>query len=611
MKRVKLISGLGILILVNSFPMMGLAKTIEPSTPKLGGIPTICHQQRLQKIPDLDRQYQMYHRLFERYQSAKQDRLVLQLVHDMDQQKLSQLQAWALMQTAYNHLEAKETEQAIPLLSHASQLLQLKDNSSQPPKRSFPFLDKYNLLKELGGISIFLKQPEQAEIALLQGLEIVKQEPYLSTKSKIDYMVNIAEGLAALGKHEQAIALLDQSLEMGQSLRGHGDWSYLNMLGKLSWEYRMVGQTNKADLLFAQSLQYVTNFNNPVSQAFGLSVMAEAIYMSIPNYELHKLELHKLSMAQNQTQLKRQAKMEQLFAKILQIIKSNQTLALDKSTLTAQWLQFLGIEPAMQIANTVTDPAERFKVLTPILERIRSDRQDLDLSMALLNQAIAIVPDMQSIDDRDAAWSVIATTYAKLNQLPMALNAIAQIQGDNRKQQTLIEVADKLALANQPDQALKLVQGLPKDAVEQVQYDALLAYLNAEQLEPALSIQSSLSKKYRTYSLTELAKVSAKVGHRTQALSLLKQVTESRWQLDGFVSIIQQAIEVGNFDQAVLFAQQMPESTESDIPSKSFLLEEIAIAYAEAGQYNQAQQLAHSLPDQSLSGLFTCAQQSR
>ena len=59
-----------------------------------------------------------------------------------------------------------------------------------------------------------------------------------------------------------------------------------------------------------------------------------------------------------------------------------------------------------------------------------------------------------------------------------------------------------------------------------------------------------------------------------------------------------------------LFAQQMTESSDANIPSKSWVLEEISIAYAEAGQYDKALQLSQSLPDRSLSQLFVCAKRS-
>ncbi|MEE3716121.1 tetratricopeptide repeat protein [Tumidithrix elongata RA019] len=634
--RVGFVSGLGVLFLVNSFSLAGLVKAEEISalSPKLsanakmGGILTFCHLERIKQTSDPTQQLQSFDRLFDRYQKAKQDRLILQLVKGMDRKQFPQLQAEELMQVAYRYRTTAEPKTAIPLLSQAFQLLQSVNDDLPMNLSSFNTYqyiwrttryhqDKAQLLENLGGNLIDLKQPEQAEAALLQALQTYQKQPHLSPRDKVEYMVKIAKGLFILDKHEQAIAMLDRSLEITQLLnhtkesRDSKDW--LTMLSKLSWEYRLAGENRKADLLFNQSLEYADTFSQPDSRVFVLSIIAEVSYSTLSQYELNQLPI-----AQKTTLIDaRQTKLEYVFGKILEVVRSGYTAKMYPNTalIAGEWLQFLGIEPAMKIVNSVTDPVERFEVISPMLKSRNTEiaQKDIALLVPLLKNAEAIARTIQPTTDRDRAWGDIAFTYAQLGQSPKALEAITQIQSAELKQKTLIGVAVYLAQANQPELALSLVKGLPDTLVQQVLYEAMLAYLKNGKIEVARGLQGRLFKDYHNSTLTSLAEASAKVGQTKQALMLLQQVPEPEWRSGAFVSIIKQAIEVGDLDRAVVFAQQMPESEKGlpDIPSKAWMLEEIAIAYAEAGEYDKAMQLSQSLPDRSLSQLVDCAKRSK
>jgi len=267
----------------------------------------------------------------------------------------------------------------------------------------------------------------------------------------------------------------------------------------------------------------------------------------------------------------------------------------------------------MQIVNTVADPVERFKVVSPILENIRGENanKDIDLLVPLLYEAESIARTIPPTADRDRAWSVIANSYAKLGQSQKALQTIEQVQAVEQKQQTLIDVADNLARNLQPDLALSLVKDLPNNLVQQVLYDSMLSYLKNGKLETALSLQGCLSQDYQKFTLTNLAEASAKAGYTSQALKLSQQITETRWRSETLISIVNQSLDVGELDRALVFAQQMPQSSEVDTSSKSlFALEEIAIAYAESGQYDKSLQVSKSLQDRSISQLAICAKRS-
>lgn len=605
--QARLISGFGILLLSASFPMSGLAKTPEmESNIKMGGIPTICHLQRLKTITEPTKQLSVFALQLRRYQKANQDRLVLQLVNGMDKKQFPEMQVEALIQVAYHHLEVNEPEKAVSVLNQAFQLLQndlsLTSNNEQHRLQTlFFYREKYDLLASLGMLFIEAKQPELAEASLLQGLSIKQQKLNESPRDKVEYMVKIARGLFALGKQEQAIALLDKSLEVTQSLKKSNNardmQEWLTLLNNLSWEYRAFGKVSKAEQLFAQSLDYANSFGNPLSKVWWLSIIAERTYLPPSALDFSD---------------ERQAKLKQIFGKILQTARSNQSTEMSRFityALAAEWLQFSGVDSAMQIVNTVADPVERFKFLSPILENIRSENanKDIDLLAPLLHEAESLARTIPSTADRDQAWNVIANTYAKLGQSQTALQTIEQIQSVEQKQQTLIDVADKLARNLQPDLALSLVKNLPNNLVQQVVYDSIQSYLKNGKLEAAQSLQGRLSPTYRNFVLADLAKGFAKAGHTTKALKLLQQVTETRWQLESFILIVKQFLDVGDLEQALVFAQQMPQSSEADISSKASLLEEIAIAYAESGQYDKSLQVSQSLQDRSISQLVTCA----
>lgn len=603
----RLINGFGIFLLCNSFATIGFTKTPDLSSKiKMGGIPTTCHLQRLQSITNPVKQFQSFNRQLRRYQKTNQDHLVLQLVNGMDRKQFPELQVEELMQVAYHYLETKDSEKAVSVLNQAFQLLQTdlpstSDSDLYRQAITYPHREKYYLLENLGMLFIELKQPELAEAALLQGLSIKQQKLNESPRDKVEYMVKIARELFALGKQEKAIALLDKSLEITQSLKksnsGRDMQEWLTLLNNLSWEYRALGKVGKAEQLFAQSFDYANSFGNPLSKVWWLSIIAERTYL--PPSELDSSD-------------ERQAKLKQIFGKILQTVRAHPTTEMTKFiayVLAAEWLQFSGVESAMQIVNTVADPVERFKVVSPILENIRSDNadKDIDLLVPLLQEVEAIARTIPSTTDRDRAWSVIANTYAKLGQSQTALQTIEQIQSVEQKQQTLIDVADNLARNLQPDLALSLVKNISNELVQQVVYDSIQAYLKNGKLETALSLKDRLSLTYRDFVLKDLAQAFAKSGDTTQALKLLQQITEARWRPESFILIVNQSLDVGDLEQALFFAQQMPQSLEPDISSKASLLEEIAIAYAESGQYDKSLKVSQSLPDRSISQLAICA----
>jgi len=608
--QARLISGFGIFFLCASFPMSGLTKNPEiESNIKMGGIPPVCHLQRLKTITEPTKQVSVFALQLRRYQKANQDRLVLQLVNGMDKKQFPEMQVEALIQVVYHYIAVNEPEKAVSVLNQASQLLQNDlssiSNNEQSRWQTLAFYrEKYDLLGNLGMLFIEAKQLELAETALLQGLSIKQQKLNESPRDKVEYMVKIARGLFALGKQEQAIALLDKSLEVTQSLKKSNNardmQEWLTLLNNLSWEYRAFGKVSKAEQLFAQSLDYANSFGNPVSKVWWLSIIAERTYLPPSVLDFSD---------------ERQAKLKQIFGKILQTTISHPSIEMSRFityALAAEWLQFAGVESAMQIVNTIADPVERFKGLSPILANIRSENasKDIDLLVPLLHEAESLARKIPSTADRDQAWNVIANTYAKLGQAQTALQTIEQIQSVEQKQQTLIDVADNLARNDNPDLALSLIKNLPNNLVQQVVYDSIQAYLKNGKLEAAQSLQGRLSPTYRNFVLADLAKGFAKAGHTTKALKLLQQVTETRWQLESFISIINQFIDVGDLEQALVFAQQMPQSSEPDIASKASLLEEIAIAYAESGQYEKSLQVSQSLQDRSISQLVTCAKRS-
>ncbi|ELS31496.1 MULTISPECIES: tetratricopeptide repeat protein [Pseudanabaena] len=605
-KRMSAIGGLSVFLLGNSLPMVGFADIPQPWIPTQGGIPPLCYQERIQAIADVSNQYQSFYYLLDHYQRAKQDRLLLQLLDGMPDKQFPQLQAWGLIQIIRIHVEAKESDKAIPLLARAIALLQVQDVTPAKVRNLSIVPSKSELLKELGMLAIFLNQPKQAEAALLMGLEAMRQE---DSYSSINYLLDAAKGFRALDQQEKAIALLDQSLQIIEAKRNNATWDYVSNLNKLSWQYRIVGQTDKADLLYSRSLQYVNNIREPIVRVAGLSVMAGSVFMSLSKYELDILPI-----AEKNTLLEQgEAKKRQLFAQSWQIIRSNPNPEMSRyvSFIAASWIEFLGIETAMPLLDTIEDPVKRFQVLTPILlgdpRRHSLDAEEIPLLSSLLTQAEAIASAMQSIEEQDRAWNVIAIANATLDRLPIALKVIERIHEKTLQQKTLIDIADKLAIADRPDRAIELVKGLPDSSLAQVYYDAMRSYLNHGQIDIALSLRSHLSKDYQNSILTELAKALAQSDRTEQSLQFLNQVTETMWQAESFVSIINRALESGKFERALVFARHMTNHSLAEIPSPTDLLEKVAIAYAESGQYERALQIAQPLPDRSLPALFDCA----
>jgi len=594
------IGSVGLVLLTSPVAIAGTVSSSQSGIKqKLGGIPVACYIQQINQMPDRDAQRHRLWRVFNRYESRQQDDLTLQLANAVEPKQFLEPKLEAILWVIRNALKAGDQAKAVSLLAQASKLVPEMDNTTT----------KAQLLNQIGLQFMATGQPDQAEAALTQSIQVYERAAGVFVAENVEFRTNIAGWYTAIGKPEQAIALLNQTAQKLRSLPDKDVLPFHNkvaMLARISVQYMAAGQPATANQLFAQSLDLATAPQDPLEIERQLSIVLQVTSEPIPADELARLPVgQRTSLLANY-----QEKRNQVIGRLLHVFKSLKLTDRDRKvvawSLADMWVSTHQVEQAVQFANTLDNPVEKFAALAMIMDGYKS--KDADRVIPLLAEADQTARLIQNVDIRTHALIRVAATYAKFGQQQQAFRVLEGIQDPVTKQAALAEIAGSIVEAGHPDQALALVQTLPATLPPQTTEIVLIkivqAYAKSGQFGQALQVTHRITQReIKEFALNAIGLELAKAGNMKQAIAILRSITSPALSSILLNALIDQALSNGKLDQAWEFAQGLPMGYE-----RNYSMDEIATAYAEAGQYAKALQVAQVVPDKSLAQLLTCAQ---
>lgn len=596
------IGSCSLLLLTQGVAMAEMAPATRPaSQQKLGGVSIACYQQFAQQLSDPELQHLLLFEVLDHYENGRRDDLTLQLADAIHDPALLDLKLSALSWLIRSALQTGDNSKAIALLTQIAKLAQDLENSA----RQAQFLQQMGLYWMQAG------RPEQAAAAFAQSTQLYENSPRLFAPQKVDFLTQMAGWYTAIGKPNQAVQYLNRSLRLLQSIPDQ-DFLYnlnkMTLLAQLSFQFAAAGQPQPAEQLFAQSLQIASTAKTKPVVGQQLAALFETTLKFIPAQELAQLSATRQASLQAMQQQNRDRIIEQL----LHALQSPQVTVLERKpmawALGEMWASTHQVERAVQYASTLSDPINQFSLLLSLLTTASQTQEGITQTQlrALLATAHKTAQSIPDPDIQGAALVQVARFYAKWDQLTQALQVLDGIQDKVQKQAAVAEVAETLVDRGQADEALRLIAPLPPTlpalVTEPVLNKVAQTYARTGRLEQGLQIAQRITQtQMRQSALSVIATEWAKAGNTSQAIATLQSL-EASTQTTLFQEMTDQAIAAGNLEQAERFAQQIPTAF-----IRNGLWEAVAIAYAEAGQYPKAMQLAQTLRNPTLTQLVTCA----
>ncbi|MGK7874262.1 MAG: tetratricopeptide repeat protein [Xenococcaceae cyanobacterium] len=192
---------------------------------------------------------------------------------------------------------------------------------------------------------------------------------------------------------------------------------------------------------------------------------------------------------------------------------------------------------------------------------------------------------VELVNYQSAQWAEIALVYARSRQFYQAIALINNMEDYLTKEETLVEIADQLAVAGEYNRAKQLVETI---------------------------------EEYETYKAQGLARIArryAEAGNNEQAEEMFSQALQFAQTLDGeffqpraIATIAIEYAAAGEWFEAVELAKTIQDDSE-----KGMALAGIAGALSEADQFQQGVQLAQTIQDNYYKGeaLATIAHHAR
>jgi hypothetical protein len=407
------------------------------------------------------------------------------------------------------------------------------------------------LLADTVDLYIAAGQKQQAVPVLADALQTVQTLSSPQGNAKVKSLVAIAFQYGAIGQTNQALKILDQSVQTEKSIQG-AEFK-IQALTTIAQGYIAAGKFEQASGILAQSLRYIKTLENETPADSSLYPQGELL-----------------------------VKIAATYAKARQY---NQ---------------------ALQVAQLITEsPYDKASAISAIALEYAQQTQ-LEQAFATA-QIIETRPE--TIETKARVLAEIGSKYVQAGKQDKAAQVFAQavqtvLMGENSDYQLwqLSEVIIKYAQTGQPDAAGELVPKITSDGYAKARAIGAIALSYAKAGQQAKASQA-LSQTLATIAATSDAyqKLDARreaisnfvEAKRFDLASLVAQPIEDEFtRADTLRDIAVQAADAGQTDLAVQMVQVI--GTEL-FGYTNAVLHRVALAHAKALQYNKALQLARTL----------------
>jgi tetratricopeptide (TPR) repeat protein len=296
------------------------------------------------------------------------------------------------------------------------------------------------------------------------------------------------------------------------------------------------------------------------------------------------------------------------------------------------------LDEALQVAHKIKDVSQKNEALSEIARAYKEAGQ-LDRALEVANRIVEPPQsDDTSLDEhisiRDNALSEIAQAYVKAGQLDQALQ-VAEIMGEGFRVSTLLDIAEKYRVAEQPNRAAELIDravaGYRTAAKPDSTDPVAAAYLKLLVLARFAGEYAAVGRRNRAAELSselfEVAKTLPELDYMTFSIvSGTAEVYAAAGQRDKAASVLSYSLQTAKnfketFVKAVALAQiangyavlEQPNratellsqaldlaKSEKEVSTKNFVLVAIARSYGVLGQYDKALQVTNAVEPASL-----------
>lgn len=205
----------------------------------------------------------------------------------------------------------------------------------------------------------------------------------------------------------------------------------------------------------------------------------------------------------------------------------------------------------------------------------------------------------------------IAGVYAVLGLRDQALQLIKMINGPSQKVIGLTSVAREFIKTGQKQKGIELLHqalNAMSPSHEEVLSLSSIAkgFAQAGQFQEALKVATTIPKKMipiEAQTFASIASEQAKAGQKDQALNVLRQALQLVRAIQGRARDVKAAtlsdisrayVDAGRKDRALLTLSQALQAARA-VKINNVELDKVAVAYAKAGQYKKALQIAKSI----------------
>lgn len=590
-------SYLGLFTLVS--PLSAIAQTTQLTQNSPASFPPIdCQEQRDSEIQfnlfllqekarqsantkNIEKAAQTLTQLFRNLRRLENSTLKAAILEEIVSLEMSSQNARSLADTVDLSISAGQKQQIAPVLAEAMQTIQsLSGDQSYAKTKSFAAIAlHYAAIGQINQALTILDQSVQTEKSI-QGAEF-----------KTQALTTIAQGYLAAGKLEQASATLAQSLRHAKTVENSRQGE---LLAAIATTYAKAKQYNQA----LQVAQLITNA--PYYKASSISAVA-----------LQYAQQGELEQALATAQLiERHKDMADTKAKLLAEIGSKYIQAGKPDKAAQVYAQ------AVQTLDVVDNPYDQSWMLSQVIVNYAQAGQP--------DAALQLVPKLANPDYFKATTlAAIATSYAKAGQpakasqaLSQTLTAIATTSDANQKSNARGDIIRNFIEAKRFDFAVQIAQSMEDEATSaELLRDIVIQAADAGQTDSAMQIIQALEPKFLDYRSTGLHRVAlahAKAGQYDKALQVA-QMLDSRlaYRAKTLGAIASQFFKAGQSQRAsTIFTQalQAANATE-DANSKISALGAVALEYANTRQLqpasqtlSQALQVAQTIEEGNLQG---------
>lgn len=442
---------------------------------------------------------------------------------------------------------------------------------------------KREMLIQLARYYTRLNRPDQARPLLAQARQLLNSLPGDGFGL---IAAPVAEGYAALGENQPAIAILKQAWQRTEAMK-------TNNLDYLADIFRAIAIAYTKANAAPQAIQVAQRIKVARVKATTLALIVSHAAATNPLPQANSLLAEALKLTQT---IPTNARSDVLFQIAIAYAQMG------------QW------DRALPLVKQITTAETRIRTLAK-LASISHRTNRTDITTKVLRDIAAVTTTMNPFYDGDRVLREMFTEYLTQQQYELALQFSQTLDG-TLQDQLLLQLIEQASIAG----ALKLAhQGLtilPSGWENQTRYSGLrflaTGYAQAGQYDQAIQLLPQIkdTPNYPNHALTWIAiaqsyrengQTALAIAQLNQALQALQSVNYTPEKLQAMLQIAGQLTQLGERERAIAVQTEVLDLAKAgtpNVPATAYWVEQLITHYLKVESYDLALQLVQTLTDQ-------------